>query len=188
MFDSRSEEPPYSPIAFVAGTGAQRAGEQPRRPSGPLRRADLGDPARHVMTDFTAQSPVTVAPERLIDDALRDMIIAGVRALLVVRGEVIVGLITSYDIQGERPLQFLRNSGFTRHDEIEVGHIMTPWERVPTLDSQWVASARVADVARSFKTRSVSHMVVVEYAEQGGALVRGLFSRTRLERQLGEPL
>jgi len=77
---------------------------------------------------------VTVTEDRSIDDALRDMMLAGVRALLVVSEDAVTGLITSYDIQGERPLQFLLTSNYTRHDEIEVGHIMTPWERVPRLD------------------------------------------------------
>lgn len=188
MFDSPSEEAAYSSIAFLGGTGPGRAPESPRRPPGPVTKVAPKDPAAHVMTDFTADSPVTVAPDRSIDEALREMIVAGVRALLVVRGEVTVGLITSYDIQGERPLQFLSTSGFTRHDEIEVGHIMTPWEKVPTLDAQWVASARVADVIRTFKVHQASHIVVVEYAEQGGAFVRGLFSRTQLERHLGQPI
>lgn len=185
MFDSQSEEAAHSAIAFLSGVDSAHPAT---RPSGPVKQVRLKDPAAQVMTDFTAQSPVTVAPDRSLDDALRDMIVAGVRALLVVRGEVIVGLITSYDIQGERPLQFLRNSGFTRHDEIEVGHIMTPWEKVATLDAQWVASARVAEIVETFKSRPVSHVVVVEYAQRGGAFVRGLFSRTQIERHLGQPV
>ncbi len=190
MFDSQSEEAACSSIAFLDGgsPASAHSTERPRRPSGPVRRVAPADPAVQVMTDFSVAPAVTIAPDRLIDDALRDMIVAGVRALLVVRGEVIVGLITSYDIQGERPLQFLRTSGFTRHDEIQVDHIMTPWEKVPTLDAQWVSSACVADVVHSFKASLDSHVVVVEYAKLGGVLVRGLFSRTQLERHLGQSI
>ena len=190
MFDSQLEEAPYSSIGFLDGIPSlAHPADRPQRPTGPVRRqVTPKEPATQVMTDFSVEPAVTVTPDRLIDDALRDMIVAGVRALLVVRGEVIVGLITSYDIQGERPLQFLRTSGFTRHDEIEVGHIMTPWEKVPALDAQWVASARVADVVLSFKAGQASHVVVIEYAQQGGARVRGLFSRRQLERQLGQSI
>lgn len=188
MFDSQSEAIPHGSAAYLERVPtltrpAQRP-PQPQRPAG--RPISLQDPAARVMTDFTTEAAVTVAPGRLIDDALRDMMVAGVRALLVVRGEIIVGLITSYDIQGERPLQFLMTSGFTRHDEIEVGHIMTPWEKVPALDAQWIASAQVADVVRTFKAGQASHMVVVEYGGPSPAVVRGLFSRARLERQLGQ--
>src|SRR3984957_11977698 len=71
------------------------------------------DPAIHAITDFTREHPVTVDEERQIDAALEDMIRLGVRAMLVVREQRIVGLITSYDIQGERPLQFLQSSTYS---------------------------------------------------------------------------
>jgi CBS domain-containing protein len=192
MFDRSSEDNDYGSIAFLDGStslepaGATIDGRRQRLPS--LRRVAVTAPAVSVMTDFTWDTPVTVAADRFIDDALRDMMIAGVRALLVMRGEIIVGLITSYDIQGERPVQFLNASGFTRHDEIEVGHIMTPWDSVPTIDLPWVASASVGDVIERFQHRRDSHFVVVEYAEQGGAFVRGMFSRTQLRRQTGQSI
>jgi CBS domain-containing protein len=151
-------------------------------------RLALTDPAVHVATDFALEQPVTVPEELPIDDALREMIRAGVRALLVVRDEVVTGLITSYDIQGERPLQFLTESGYRRHDEIEVGHIMTPWERVPTLDWQALDRARVSDLAASFRSTAATHVVMVEHTDQGRSAVRGLISRTRLERQLGRSI
>ena len=190
MFDRSSEDDDYGSIAFLDGStslapvGARIDGRRRQSPS--LRRVALTAPAASVMTDFSWDAPVTVAVDRFIDDALRDMMIAGVRALLVMRGEVIVGLITSYDIQGERPVQFLNASGFTRHDEIEVGNIMTPWDSVPTVDLPWVASASVGDVLERFQRRGDSHFVIVEYAEQGGAFVRGMFSRTQLQRQTGQ--
>ena len=141
------------------------------------------EPATRVMTDFTRDLPVTVGADRLIDDALRDMIVAGVRALLVVRANRVIGLITSYDIQGERPLQFLATSGFSRHDEIAVGHIMTPWAEVTKLGMEWVFHARVTDVDRLFGQTLASHIVVTERGG-GGEMVRGLFSRTLIGRQL----
>ncbi|MGC8519168.1 MAG: CBS domain-containing protein [Steroidobacteraceae bacterium] len=192
MFDFESESAEH---ALLAGQGdlhpAARAfatGDAPRRPAPPhAHRVASTDPAALIMTDFAAQTPVLVTAERLIDDALRDMMVAGVRALLVARGEKVIGLITSYDIQGERPLQFLNSSSFTRHDEIQVGHVMTPWEQVPMLDWNTVRTASVADIAARFRAhRAITHIVVLERAAQGGTVVRGLFSRTRLERQLDE--
>ena len=189
MLDRTSDDDQYGPIAFLEGS----ASRQPRQvaPDRPARRAQrpktvaLTEPAARVMTDFTCKTPVTVATDRFIDDALREMINAGVRALLVMRGEVVVGLITSYDIQGDRPLQFQNCSGFTHHSDIEVGHIMTRWEAVPTLDVPWVSLATVGDVVERFQHCGDSHFLVVEYVEQGGAFVRGMFSRTEVQRQLG---
>ncbi len=174
------------PVESLQSDTNWTAREAPRRPAPPKRpRAAPNDPAMRVMTDFSVQTPVLVNAERTIDEALRDMMVAGVRALLVIRGERVIGLITSYDIQGERPLQFLNDAGFTRHDEIQVGHIMTPWERMPTLDWEAVQVACVQDIAARFRAqRATTHIVVLERAEQGGTIVRGLFSRAQLERQL----
>jgi CBS domain-containing protein len=151
-------------------------------------RLALSDPAVQVVTDFLWEQPVTVPGELSIDHALREMIRAGVRALLVVRDEVVIGLITSYDIQGERPLQFLGKSGYRRHDEIEVGHIMTAWERVARLDWQSLRRARVSDLTAFFRCTAATHVVVVEHTDHGRSAVRGLISRTRLERQLGHSI
>jgi len=151
-------------------------------------RLTLTDPAVHAVTDFILQQPVTVPEELSIDDALREMIRAGVRALLVVRDEVVTGLITSYDIQAERPLQFLIESGYRRHDEVEVRHIMTPLDRVPTLDWQELGRARISDIAAFFRATTTTHVVVGEHVDQGGPVVRGLISRTRLERRLGHSI
>ncbi len=145
--------------------------------------AGVGDPAVLVMTDFRRIPPVTVTEDRSIDEALRDMIRFGVRALLVVRDGKVTGLITSYDIQGERPLQFLQCTTFMRHEEIEVGHIMTRWEEVPVLEWTTVERARVSDLLDIFAESGVTHLVVAEI-ESGAATVRGLISRTQTERQI----
>src|SRR5262249_40642298 len=170
MLDSTSRSAIDDPVAHFDGSSLpaheRSAVERPRRPRPSIARLALTDPATHVVTDFTWEQPVTVTEDRSIDDALRDMMLAGVRALLVVRDDAVTGLITSYDIQGERPLQFLLTSNYTRHDEIEVGHIMTPWERVPRLDWRDVCAARVNDVVSFFMKTDTTHVVLIEQAER----------------------
>jgi CBS domain-containing protein len=177
-----------SDTATIAPLLKRRHDALPSRPMGPrsdLALVKLSDPAVHVMTDFRREPPITVAEDHAIDEALRDMIRFGVRALLVVRGEVVSGLITSYDIQGERPLQFLQRSTFTRHEEIQVGHIMTPWTEVPLLEWAAVELASISDILEIFQATGATHLVVVETAADRSMSVRGLISRTQLERQLG---
>ena len=176
MFDAESAGDIGDPVAFLPASAAAAT----RRQGHTLPT----EPAARVMTDFLHDLPVTVAADRFIDDALRDMIVAGVRALLVVRADNVVGLVTSYDIQGERPLQFLAAAGFSRHDEIGVAHIMTPWSEVPKLDMAWVSRARVADVDDYFQRICVSHVAVIERGASGKEIVRGLFSRARIDRQV----
>jgi CBS domain-containing protein len=158
----------------------------PVRPAPDERSVTPGDPATRVMTDFEYTHPITVTEERRIDDALEDMISFGVRALLVVRNGRVTGFITSYDIQGERPLQFLQSSTYTRHDEIQVGHVMTPWERMPVVGWEGVREARVADVCDAFRTTSATHLIVLQTAADDSLVIRGLISRTELERRLAK--
>ena len=164
----------YAPVTQLSRPSAAEA-----------RRVLLSDPARSVMTDFTREPPATVTEDRSIDDALEEMVFAGVHALLVVRGDLVSGLITSYDIQGDRPLILLLAPKHRPVDQIEVGQVMTPWDQVPKLDWSSVSAARVFDLARVFRRTNATHLVVVENPEREGAFVRALVSRRRLNRQLG---
>lgn len=143
----------------------------------------LKDPALHGMTDFTYKFPISVAPERPIDEALADMMRFGVRALLVISGDSVVGLITSYDIEGARPLKFSQRSNITRREYIRVGDIMTEWQDLPTVDWSTMQSARIADLMEIFHGVGVMHLLVVE-GGSGATVVRGLVSRARLDRRL----
>ena len=137
------------------------------------------------MTDFTRDLPFTVPADRPIDDALRDMMVAGVRALFVVRADSVVGLITSYDIQGERPLQFLQTSTYTRHQEIRVGHIMTPWDKLLAVEWESIQSARAGDLLHVLEEAGITHLLVIEAGKKNSTpIVRALASRARLARQL----
>src|SRR5260370_29314680 len=131
--------------ASLIPTTKYREAVLPRRSISDGHFLDPSDPAILAITDFTREHPVTVDEERQIDDALHDMIHLGVRAMLVVREQRVVGLITSYDIQGERPLQFLQTSTYTRHQEIRVGHIMTPWDKLLAVGGGSIQSPHAGD-------------------------------------------
>jgi CBS domain-containing protein len=108
-----------------------------------------------------------------------------VRALLVVRDRRVVGLITSYDIQGERPLQFLQSSTYSQHSDIRVGHIMTPWEELQAVEWGRLQSARAGDLLTVLEEAGVTHLLVVDAGKTHEApIVRALISRARLSRQL----
>lgn len=169
----------------LMSTGSFDAGRLPRRsvPDGEFLSPD--DPALLAVTDFTREHPVTVDAERQIDDALNDMIRVGVRALLVFHEQRIVGLITSYDIQGERPIQFLQASNYTHHRDIRVGHIMTPWHAMTAIRWDAIQSMRAGELLEVVEHAGVTHLLVLE-ASSGDAtcVVRALVSRARLMRQI----
>src|SRR6202453_491368 len=123
---------------------------------------ELSDPAIYAITDFKREYPMTVDADRQIDDALSDMIRLSVRALLVAKEQRLVGLITSYDIQGERPMQFLQSSNYSRHQDIRVVHVMTPWDELMALHWDHVETARAGDLLTLFEPNNPTHLLGVE--------------------------
>lgn len=159
----------------------------PRRSILDGRSLERSDPAVYAITDFKRDYPMTVDAERQIDDALGDMIRLSVRALLVAKEQRLVGLVTSYDIQGERPMQFLQSSNYSRHQDIRVVHVMTPWDELMALDWEHLEEARAGDLLMLFEQTNLTHLLVVEVDRKtSNSTVRGLVSRARLLRQLGE--
>jgi CBS domain-containing protein len=158
----------------------------PRRSILDGQRLEPSDPAIYAITDFNRDYPMTVEAERQIDDALTDMIRSGVRALIVAKDERLVGLVTSYDIQGERPMQFLQSSNYSRHQDIRVMDVMTPWDELVALDWESVESARAGELLAVFEQRNLTHLLVIESDRKTSrSVVRALASRARLLRQLG---
>lgn len=147
------------------------------------------DPALTAMVDFQWICPVTVKPEQKIDAALQNMIGARVRTLLVMTSEHMIGLITAYDIQGQKPLQFLYGSDCIhakcRHEDIEVADIMTPVEALPTLRLEDVRKARIGDILETFRETRQTHLLVTDEQGDQRMAVRGLISRSEIERRLG---
>ena len=147
------------------------------------------DPALTAMVDFHWICPVTVEPEQKIDAALQNMIGARVRTLLVMANEQMIGLITAYDIQGQKPLQFLHGSDCIhakcRHEDIEVADIMTPVEALPTLRLADVRKARIGDILETFREIRQTHLLVTDGQDDQHMEVRGLISRSEIERRLG---
>lgn len=146
------------------------------------------DPANRVMTDFTVTPAFTVSASCQIDDALDEMFRRGVRALIV-RGEddAVVGIVTSYDIQGERAQQALANHPARRREELRVEEVLTPTETCGAIDWRRVHSANVEELLDATRASNSPYLLVVETHSGGTAgILRGIISRTQLERQLGE--
>lgn len=147
------------------------------------------DTALTAMVDFHWVCPVTVEPEQKIGAALQNMIGARVRTLLVMADGRLVGLITAYDIQGQKPLRFLRGSDCIhpqcRHEDIEVVDIMTPVEVLATLRFEDVRKARIGDIAETFRQTRQTHLLVTDRQDDQRTEIRGFISRTEIERRLG---
>ncbi|MFO1505299.1 MAG: CBS domain-containing protein [Steroidobacteraceae bacterium] len=146
------------------------------------------DPALSVMTDFRERSSVTVADTDRIGAALEHMKHTGVRCAFAIdtRHRVVVGMITAYDITGERPMRHVRDVG-GKHDEILVRDIMQPLAEVKVVDIGAIERATVASVARLLEESRLSHIPVMETSANGERRLRGLLSAAKIKRLLSKP-
>jgi CBS-domain-containing membrane protein len=148
----------------------------------------LDSPALTVMTDLTRVQAITIGPDATLTSASKAMLRNNVRSLLVAdEKRCILGVITSTDLLGERPMQFVRERGI-RHEEVMVRDVMTPRERLEVLDMEDVRSAEVGHVVATLKRAGRQHALVAEEDDSGRQMVRGIFSTSQISRQLGMPI
>lgn len=146
---------------------------------------NLDEAATDVMTDLSQVSAITISPWASIDDANHYMISNQIRLLLVTnRDNHIQGLITSTDILGEKPIQYLKEVG-GQHEDILVRDIMTPYEKLEVLQMVDVINASVSDIVETLKQVGRQHTLVVDMDHNQKQMVRGIFSSSQLGRQLG---
>ncbi len=149
-------------------------------------RVKLTSPAVDTMTDLRQVMPVMVSLTTPLDMALERMIKSEVRMLLVTDADGrIQGIITSRDIQGEKPMKILEKTGGTRRD-LAVGDLMTLKNRLEVLMIGDVLRSKVGDIIATLKEVDRQHAIVVDHDPYTGELaVRGIFSLSQIGRQLG---
>jgi len=170
----------YSPLPLALLAPGARVTE-PAAPG----HVTLDDPAFAVMTDLREVHAACTSPEELVDRAQARMVERGVRLLFVLDDDAsIVGLITTTDLLGEKPMRVTATRGVT-HAELIVADLMTPAARLDSLTFQDVSQMRVGHIVATLKAIRRQHLLV---SEADGKRVRGIFSATQLARQLGMPL
>ena len=186
------------------------------RPPAAPERVHLSNPAADVMTDFTSVQPRTTGLDTPIDIALEYMKTSGVRSLLVIDDrDDVIGLVSSYDIQGEKPIKLIEQLRLPRSG-ITIGQVMTPKPELKLVDMLSVRSARVGHVVATLRDLELRYLLVSQVGEQeeapmeglpdtymrgtewepvkipsrasGRRWIRGLFSAAQVSRQLGVDL
>jgi CBS domain-containing protein len=152
----------------------------------PLRGAwsvALDAPARSVMTDFTERPIITVANGLQIDGALEHMKHAGARSAFVVDddGASILGMVTAYDILGEKPICHMQTIGGTRADVtvIDIMDRVTEWHVARLAE---VEHATVESILVTFQRIGRTHLAVIEEETGRGPRLRGVFSSAKVLR------
>ena len=142
------------------------------------------DPAITVMTDFRERSSVAIAAGTPIDAALEHMKHAGVRCAFVTDpARRVIGLVTAYDIMGEKPMRYIQGTHRT-HDEVVVANVMTPIAQWRTADVRDLERLTVAAIAAVFEETQLTHIPVMEAHGRGATRLRGLLSAAKTKRLL----
>jgi len=152
---------------------------------------DLNAPALEAMTDFSCDPPISIHEHARLDQALGRMMDADAR-LAFVRTEsgALAGVITTGDIQGDKPIHFLQSLDCNHHTcswhDIVVRDIMTPvpeW-RAARLSS--LSRARVGDVVATLNALGQRYLLVIDEraAAHETPLLRGVFLSWQLQTYL----
>ena len=180
----------HAPLSHITLSGSVPC----HSPAGWAPIAQEEDPATTVMTDFRQVVPITIEPHHRIDPALRKMKVAGVRLLLVPdEYDKIIGVITSADILGERPIKLIEETRISR-ENIRVDMIMTPVEEIEALRMMSVRNATVGQIVDTMQVLRRKHILVVESQDEeedddgDQYKIRGLFSASQISRLLGRDI
>jgi signal-transduction protein with cAMP-binding, CBS, and nucleotidyltransferase domain len=149
----------------------------------------LASPALAVMTDLTRVKAATTHPQTTLRQAEQAMIYQGVRMLFVVTEmPFIEGLITATDLGGDKQMQVVHQRNL-HYDELCVADVMTDFGALDAIDYAVVRSAVVGNAVATLQRLGRNHLLVVEAATaQTPRRVRGVISRSQVERQLGRPI
>lgn len=149
----------------------------------------LDDPAAVVMTDLKKISAVTIRPEISIEIASQRMKQRGVRMLLVTDdNEDIVGIITSTNLQGSKPMKLIQQRGGVYKD-IQVRDIMTDHDQLEVLCMDDVEKAVVGQIVATLRQTGRQHALVADRPPGSKTQsLRGIFSAAQIARQLDTDL
>lgn len=145
----------------------------------------VNDSALDVMLDFNLSQPFTIKPEQLIDDAAAEMKVRNVHMLLVTtETRQIIGLISSEDILGEKPIKLSQERRLARH-KIMVKMVMVPQTKILTFDMDTLHHAKVGHIINTMKKHQQHYALVVKKSNNGAQqVVQGLFSTSQISKQL----
>lgn len=152
---------------------------------GPADPVTLESPALAVMTDLTAVKAVSTPPATTLVQAEQLMIHQGVRMLFVVSDmPSFEGLVTTTDLHGERQMRLVHERNL-HYDELCVADVMTELSRLDAIDFDDMKTATVANLVATLQRFGRNHLLVVQRSPRQ---VRGVISRSQIERQLGAPV
>src|SRR3990167_4487356 len=124
----------------------------------------LTDPAIDIMIDFSKVNPLITTPEHSIDQANIDMKFSGTHIMLVIEFNTVVGVVSSEDILGEKPMRIAQERRI-RRDEILVRAVMTPQEELMAIDYKEFRHAKIGHVLATLTEHKQHYALIVDTQE-----------------------
>lgn len=143
----------------------------------------LDDNAISVLSDYRLEQAPHCHNDLSLDTAMRKMQKVGTNILLVCNdAQQIIGLISSADISGEKPIQYVKDTGKKR-DQIKIKHLMTNIEDIPAISTQDAISAQIGDILSTLNSVA-SEYILVTTQEYNSTAIRGVFSARVIAKSL----
>ena len=124
----------------------------------------ITDPAVDVIINFSHVKPLITTPTHTIDQANVDMKFSGTHIMLVVEDETVVGVVSSEDILGEKPMHIAQERRI-RRDEILVSAVMTPQHELMAIDYKDVKYAKVGHLLTTLTENKQHYALIVDTEE-----------------------
>ena len=143
----------------------------------------LDDSAIAVLNDHRLEQAPSCQLEWSLEQAMSQMNKTQGNLLLVTDTDKnILGLISSADISGEKPIQYVKESGKKRCD-LKVKHLMTSIDAIPAISTQDAIQAQVGDILNTLNDIG-SEYILVTTTENNELAVRGVFSARTIAKSL----
>ena len=142
----------------------------------------LDDLALHVMFDYEHTRAITIDQHALLADARIEMKACGVHVLLVIdEMQHVVGIISSEDILGEKPVKVSQEKDIPRA-QVKVRMVMTPREQIVVFHYADLKLARVGELVQTLR-QAKQHYALVTDIKENKTAVPGLFSLTFISKR-----
>lgn len=143
----------------------------------------LDDSALDIMIDFKKTKAMTIKKNAPISVAGLEMKACGIHMLLVTdEDDSVLGLITSADLLGEKPVQAAQEK-FISRAEVKVGMILTKIDNIITIDYNELRIAKVGHIIQTLNQAKQHYALVVD-TDNDQQTLRGMFSLLQISRQL----
>jgi CBS domain-containing protein len=155
-----------------------------------ILKVSYDSPAIHVMTDLKKTTAIRINSKASLHEARLKMLEKNIHLLFVDDDEfAIVGIITSEDISGEKPIK-LGEKLRVKFRDIQVKDIMTPVKNLEVIKMEVINEAKVGNLVATLKAVNRVHALAIEEGTENPdfMLIRGIFSLNQIGRQLGTEL